>query len=191
VGRTIRSLKERLSAHFSSAINEPKGLLHEAINRYGKENFTIELLYTGSNPLMEDTFISQYGCEYNTRKSGVIPTEEWRAKCKSGRSGFTLSQEHKDKIGKSQPMYGKKYTIEERKELSTRLTGIKKGPQSPEHKAKLSASIKATLAKKYIQLSPTEKKEKNKKYQRQWYLENKVTIRRKRLERAEKMREAN
>ena len=42
VGRTIRSLKERLTAHFSSAIYEPKGLLHEAINRYGKENFTIE-----------------------------------------------------------------------------------------------------------------------------------------------------
>ena len=154
MGRTIRSLKERLSAHFSSAINEPKGLLHEAINRYGKENFTIELLYTGSDPLMEDTFINQYGCEYNTRKSGVIPTEEWRAKCGSkniGRKGVTPSPETRDKIRKSQPMYGKKYTTEERKELSARLTGIKKGPQSPEHLSKRVAARKATRERKLLE----------------------------------------
>ena len=151
VGRTIRSLKERLSAHFSSAINEPKGLLHEAINRYGKENFTIEPLYTGSDPLMEDTFISQYGCEYNTRKSGVIPTEEWRTKCGSKNIGVTPSQETRDKISKSLKANKKKYTTEERKELSARLTGIKKGPQSPEHTAKIVASIKATLVRKLLE----------------------------------------
>jgi hypothetical protein len=154
VGRTISPIEQRFRKHCTQALTYPKGLLHAAILKYGKENFTIELLYTGSDPLMEDTFINQYGCEYNTRKSGVIPTEEWRAKCGSkniGRKGVTPSPETRDKIRKSQPMYGKKYTTEERKELSARLTGIKKGPQSPEHLSKRVAARKATRERKLLE----------------------------------------
>lgn len=147
VGRTIFPIEQRFRKHCTTAYTHPKGLLHAAILKYGEENFGVELLYTGNDPLLEDTFINQYGCEYNTRSSGVIPTEEYRAKCSSGNIGFIHSQETKDKISKTLKAKEKKYTIEERKELSARLTGIKKGPQSPEHLAKRVAARKATLTR--------------------------------------------
>ena len=149
VGRTVRSIQERLSSHFNKAVREPKGLLHDAINKYGKENFTVELLYRGSDPLMEDTFMSQYSCEYNSRKSGVIPTVQWRAKCDSGRKGFTHSQETREKLRVANS--GKKPTEEHRKKISKALMGIKRGPQSPEQITKRVAARKATLEKKRLE----------------------------------------
>ena len=171
VGRTISPIEKRFRKHCTQAFTHPKGLLQAAIVEYGEENFGVEALYTGSDPLMEDTFINKYKPQYNTQmKSGGIPTEEYRNNC----SKRVFTQETKDKIRKTLKEKWKNgemknsLTEEGRKRISEAAKKRNRGPiteetrrrmseaqtgernsqygkkRSPEHIAKIVASQKVT-----------------------------------------------
>ena len=66
IGKTIRNIQERWNEHVSRALNsEDNTHLHNAIKKYGKENFTIEVIdstedYEKLNEL-EIYYIELYG----------------------------------------------------------------------------------------------------------------------------------
>lgn len=88
---------------------------------------------------------------YAAKQSGVMNIETaqvcTRSKSKADngmRKGDKHSQEVKDRISASKQ--GKTHSESHRQALSKALTGVKKGPMSAEHKAKLSAAMKAARA---------------------------------------------
>ena len=92
----------RWSEHKSSARNEetPKQIIHKAIKKYGEENFTFEILYSGTDKKrilgeVEDKFIKKYDTlnnGYNMTKGGGGFTEhtpEMRKIMSEKKKGYT------------------------------------------------------------------------------------------------------
>lgn len=108
---------------------------------------TIYARMSGNNPF---AFVVTWK-SYAAKQSGVMNLETaqvcTRSKSKSDngmRRGDKHSQEVKDRISASK--LGKTHSEDHRKALSAALTGVKKGPMSAEHKAKIAASMKAARA---------------------------------------------
>lgn len=84
VGITIGSLEARLKQHFSSARRGRKGALQNAINFYGEENFTIELISNNARGFdelqdFEINEIAKRDCiknGYNTAYGGSLGTSK-------------------------------------------------------------------------------------------------------------------
>jgi len=84
VGITIGSLEARLKQHFSAARRGRKGALQNAINFYGEENFTIELISNDARSFeelqeLEITEITKRDCVkngYNTAYGGSLGTSK-------------------------------------------------------------------------------------------------------------------
>jgi hypothetical protein len=82
VGITIGSLKSRLKQHFSAARRGRKGALQNAINFYGEENFTIELISNNAKSFEELQYLEINEIEkrdcirngYNTAYGGSLGT---------------------------------------------------------------------------------------------------------------------
>ena len=133
--------------------------IHNAIKKYGKENFKFEvLLECPANMLdvWERDMIALYDCispnGYNLTEGGegYKCSEETRLKmseAKKGKpswnKGIPCSEEHKSKIGLANK--GRKASIETKMKLSEAHKGIK---QSEESKRKRSESIKLWWAKR-------------------------------------------
>lgn len=84
VGITIGSLESRLKQHFSAARRGRKGALQNAINFYGEENFTIELIANNARSFeelqdLEINEIAKRDCiknGYNTAYGGSLGTSK-------------------------------------------------------------------------------------------------------------------
>lgn len=84
VGITIGSLESRLKQHFSAARRGRKGALQNAINFYGEENFTIELISNNARSFeelqdLEINEIAKRDCinnGYNTAYGGSLGTSK-------------------------------------------------------------------------------------------------------------------
>ena len=152
IGQTVQTLKARLWRHFSKKSKSP---LSFAVQKYGKDNFSIEELstYKTLEDLndAEEYYIEWYNClspnGYNLHTGGNNHkvSEETRkalSECRIGKKVKPFTEEHKRKISESN--LGKKMSPETILKMSK--------PKTKEHRLKLS------LVKKGKKLSDAHKK---------------------------------
>lgn len=166
IGQTIQKLNTRWNSHCKKS---ECNYLYRAIQKYGKENFSVEELatYTNLDDLnnAEEYYIDHYNTlapnGYNLIKGGRNRTvsEITRKKLSllnSGKRnnmyGKTHSLEARAKISASRknlpgPNKGKKMSQEQKQKLRVYHTGLK---ASEETKSKMSHSQKARWAKRHI-----------------------------------------
>ena len=125
IGRTI-NLKDRLRAHFRGYAKECRHLAN-AIKKYGKENFTVEILHEGIIPELLPDFERKAIEEYNTKtpngynltdggEGSLNPSEETREKMRQKMLGRVVSKETREKISRSH--FGIRPSAEARKKMS-------------------------------------------------------------------------
>ncbi len=127
VGQTTRSLKERWNAHLKP--NSCRAL-YRAIEKYGKENFTVEEI-DGANSLSELNYLEQH---YIWINNSLAPKGY---NLLSGGKNHTTSEETRKLISDSKK--GSKQTYESNEKRRKTQTGVKRGPMSEEQKKQLSA----------------------------------------------------
>ena len=125
----------RVYDHFRKHTKNNKAL-HRAINKYGKDNFTYEILdYQGASMdalnAIEKWKIAQLGTlspnGYNLKSGGSYggsPNEETRRKISESLKGYKHSDEAKENMRKSQ--LGRKHTPESKVKMSQAQMGNKK-----------------------------------------------------------------
>lgn len=141
IGQTIKKLKCRKSIHINSMNNKNirDTYFYKALNKYGKDNFTWEVLEECNSKEELDEMEFHYIKQYNTFNPngynltyggegtwGWIPTEETRQKISKKHIGKKLSEDHKQKIkrcGKDNGMYGRKHTLEVKEKISSMNKG--------------------------------------------------------------------
>ncbi len=117
IGLTSKTIEQRLNGHKTSAYTcMSENSFHQAIRKYGIENFTSEILIDNIETLLEATSIEIYYIRfYNTYRNGYNDTkggrgmnvdyrffdEEWRKNIALSKTGTKLTQSHKDNIGNS------------------------------------------------------------------------------------------
>lgn len=146
IGQTIRTLKKRWNSH----VCEKSGCiaLNNSIQKYGKENFTIEQI--DSAETLEELnekevyWISFYNSTnkefgYNLRTGGSnhIVNDEVRQKMSNSHKGKKKSESHRLNIIKA--VTGRKYSEEARKAMSLSHVGHK---HTEERKQKISEKLK-------------------------------------------------
>lgn len=111
IGKTILPIEKRLKRHFYLADRQTNRHLYDAINKYGKENFIIELIeeceYSLANE-REIFYISLYNSNNNEfgynmtigGDGGRMPEESLK-KMILKKTGIKLSEEHKRKISEA------------------------------------------------------------------------------------------
>jgi len=111
VGFTSQRMNSRFQAHMASARRGAKWPLHNAIRKYGKENFSVKTLYEGKDALeQEDKYIKKYGY-YNIAPGGYSVmlgvkrtfTKEWKENIRQA----ALKRDKTPYQGKNNAMYGK------------------------------------------------------------------------------------
>lgn len=127
IGQTNSDIDKRLARH-KCASSTWCVKLHNALNKYGKDNFFIELLSVVDDENkaneLEDYFITKYDSinnGYNILRGGNIG---------EGLRGRHLSDEHKRKISEAQSgekgyFWGKHHTIDTKKKISAAQIGEK------------------------------------------------------------------
>lgn len=136
VGMTVRPLFRRWREHRQDAKSGRGWALHDAIRRYGAENFEVSVLFEGEDweilSSKEQDFIHDLNTlspsGYNLTlggegKPGRRVSPETRAKISAGHKGKTLSVEHRAK-------------------LSAAKLGKKRPPRSDDHCAKISEGLR-------------------------------------------------
>ena len=156
VGQTIRLLRVRFNEH----CNKDKGNLRNAIDKYGRENFTIEVLCECDSieelNEREEFFIESLNTMkpngYNLLRGGrnKIPLESSRIKMSEAHMGekhFYFGKKRDPAIGiaVSKARTGTKLSDETKKKLSESKKGRK---FSKEHKEKISNALKTFWSNK-------------------------------------------
>ena len=125
--------KTRISKHFTGNGNR---IIKRAIEKYGKENFTYEILHDGIIPEFLDTLEKEAIEEFNTlAPHGYNLT--------IGGEGGSRSKETRRKISKARE--GKKrapFSEEHRRNISEAKKGKKRAPFSEEHRRNISEAKK-------------------------------------------------
>ena len=116
VGFTSQPMMRRFQAHTYSARHGAKWPLHNAIRKYGKENFSVKTLYEGKDALeQEDKYIKKYGY-YNIAPGGYSVmlgvkrtfTKEWKENISKAAIERVKRLNTSEKMtGKGNHMYGK------------------------------------------------------------------------------------
>ena len=123
IGYTHKSLEKRIIEHKSSSKNGSYYLLHKALQKYGLDNFSWEIIFESKNKKyvleeMESFFINEYksffetGHGYNMTHGGQggmtdkKHSEETKEKLKIARSKRTI-----------EPMLGKKHSDEAKEKM--------------------------------------------------------------------------
>jgi group I intron endonuclease len=163
VGITTKSIEERFKEHTWESNKNGFMVICDAIKKYGKENFKIELIeelqnVTEDELLSRETFyIDKYntlidnGCGYNMvrcHKGRLIFSEETKRK---------MSLNHADINGDKNPFYGKHHTEETLKKHSEWKKKYKSGKNHPMYgtsrpdntKKKISLSLSDTTMKHF------------------------------------------
>ena len=123
VGVTSKGVLARWKQHCYTAKCKAVTYLHRAINKYGKESFTVGHIASALNPTVAVEFerdvIKQYAPEYNQTNGGEFTvgrrvTEETRRKMAEGQKGRKHSAERRQQNGeaikqklKDDPIYRK------------------------------------------------------------------------------------
>ena len=164
VGQTRQKLNRRISGHKNSKV---KRGIDAAIDLYGFENFTVEVLEICHVELLNEReifFIRELNTKvpngYNLTDGGdnnVNPSDETRAKMSAAKKGkpsplkgkhlsdetrANISANHADASGENNGFYGKHHTEEARAKMSAAKKGKSHKPHSLETKAKIAAKLK-------------------------------------------------
>jgi group I intron endonuclease len=145
VGKTNQSLKRRWSNHKSVANQGHGTYLHNAIRKYGADNFSVtEVLVALPTAAQEDLsgwereIISAMGTTnhdlgYNLTEGGegslgFVMSEETKLKMRNSHLGVKFSEEHsrhkgEAQLGEKNHQFGRKYSEEEKHKLSDLLSG--------------------------------------------------------------------
>lgn len=136
IGQTVYTLRKRWAAHCSKHSNCPA--IHAAIQKYGKENFTVEQIDIACDldelTKKEQYWIEYYDCVapngYNLKGGGTHPilSDEVKLKISNANKGRKQPPEMKKHLSKmlkeyyrnggKHPMQGRKLTPKECKKLS-------------------------------------------------------------------------
>lgn len=156
IGQTTRTLNERWKEHCSDSRNRTKKMaLHKAIQKYGKEHFTVEqidvacdqseLNYKEMHWIAECNSIIPNG--YNLTSGGEHPvfSEETRRKISEANKGEKNYFYGKRFIGALNPFYGRHHTEKTKKEHGDAVRGYK---HTEEAKRKMSLQRKGKFTGK-------------------------------------------
>lgn len=166
IGQTIQDFSSRIKAHFSEA-RRSKFYFHQALIKYGGDNFDWEILERCNSKEELDELEFHYIKQFNTLRpggynltlggDGIIGytfTDEDRRKMSAAKKGHKMTESAKKKMmanrssksgsnnpmfGVESPMKGKHHTQESKNKISNKLLGKK---FSKEHKRKLSEAAK-------------------------------------------------
>jgi len=142
IGLTYRSLQIRLNEHITESKKDKNKHFHfhMAIQKYGINNFTYDILIDDIDTLSEANQLEIfYIKQFNTYKDGYNMTEggggrdnyyfsdEAKKKMSKSKLGGVLSYEHKDNISKS--LKGKPKSDEHRLKVIEAITGLKRSDE--------------------------------------------------------------
>ena len=146
IGQTINKPEYRINNHFN--LND-KGCvaIHNAIRKYGRDAFTLEILHEALDIFLDDLEIAEINKHntlapngYNIEGGGnanKVLSDQTRQKMSESRKGRKVTLETRKKL--SEANRGKKHTLETRKKLSEAHKGK---TLSLEHRQKLSEAHK-------------------------------------------------
>lgn len=157
VGQTAGPLRRRWLAHIRDASNPHKtyrSLLHDAIKKYGVENFSVGILENCKSSSELDsaeqwwiavlgTCPPSLGFGYNLDSGGRVGKHfsgEMREAMNIARKNTTYVASAETRLKMSLSRIGLKRTPEQCAAQSARMLGIKRGPHTSETKAKMAAA---------------------------------------------------
>lgn len=139
IGITKQELRFRKYRHVYDS-KTSKFYFHNAIRKYGQENFTWEIIDRASSIEelleLEKKYIEQLKPEYNMVAGGrgmLNPSDETRRRLSEAHKNRFFSEEHRERISKAKK--GKKLSKEHKEALSKAKLGKK---FSEEHRRKIS-----------------------------------------------------
>ena len=126
IGKTIGKIGQRVMYHLNG--NTPGCVaLHSAIKKYGKENFTWEVLHENVIPELLSMFEMEAIKTYNTLSpNGYNLTA-------GGETGFQSEetiQKRTETLRSNPPMLGRKHSEESKQQMSISRTGSKRPPET-------------------------------------------------------------
>ena len=142
VGQTVRNNpQERIDEHFRDNPLNSSPYLHFAIQKYGKDNFDIEIIpYLGANQdaldsievwqIKKNNSLSPNGYNLMNGGRGGKHSKETRDKISKANTGRKFSNETKNRMskaksGKNHPFFGKKLSKEHKQKLHNAQKGEK------------------------------------------------------------------
>ena len=214
IGKTVKSLSDRVSCHISNAKGKSDLYFHKAIRKYGIDSFQWSILYQGDKESqlyeMEQMFIKQLNTMaplgYNLTAGGdgmLEPTNELRTKLSKAQMGHIVTEETKGKLRAAN--LGKTVRIcteETLKKMSERMLGNKYGLGricSPEERARISKMHKgrqkskeerANLSKGHLGEKPSDETKRKMSASRKGYKHSEETKRKIRIALTGKKRNA-
>lgn len=175
VGITSRNYEVRFREHVNEALNGSKSILHNAIRKYGPDNFDVILLESGISDenacdkemyyikLYNTFYTSKIGYNMTLGGMGVVGhrhDEVTRKKISEGLKGHKFPSSRNEKIRNA--MMNREYKDEWKQALSKCRLGRFKGPDNPfygkTHSVKQKQAVsKANTKHSVIQLDPKSK----------------------------------
>lgn len=137
-GITTQSVRRRMTGHKTWARNGSKLPLHNAIRKYGFENFKLEIL----SETCDRDELCRLEIEAITRDNSLAPNGYNVTAGGDGTTGHVVSDEHKIAIGKRMSERWNDPNFSEMKRANSSET-ISRLNADPEHKAKLQAASRA------------------------------------------------
>ena len=159
IGKSIDP-NHRWRGHQSDAKNGSKYHFHNAIRKYGAENFVMEILYVtiflGDIYEKEIQFISKYDTYkngYNMTHGGEHPPS-WKGRKHSSNTKRKISEARKNSKPEQNSMYGKIHTEETKKKMSE--SAKNKPPMTEETRIKIGKAAAGRI-QKICSMSPLPK----------------------------------
>ena len=143
IGQTVKKLETRINHHFN---HKRCPALHNAIQKYGRDAFTLEILHEALDIFLDDLEVAEINKHntlapngYNIEGGGnanKVLSDQTRQKISDALKGKTLSPEHRQKISDAlKGRKGKTHTPETRQKISDAKRGK---THTPETRKKLS-----------------------------------------------------
>ena len=111
IGQTSRTLASRWYSHCYAAMKKNNNLFHNAINKYGKDNFTIKQLCIANSKkeldeleikyILQENSLHPNGYNLKSGGNGCFYIDEVKIKMSNKKIGTKVCKEVKDKMSKS------------------------------------------------------------------------------------------
>jgi len=107
VGKTTKTVTERFNGHVSSSKGGSNTYLHKSIRKYGKDNFTIDIITECDNEKVDE--LEKYWInELDSFCNGYNLTKGGEGGDTSNSPNFKISMSNRPSVaGENNPMYGK------------------------------------------------------------------------------------